>query len=230
MAIKKFPSRVVRNLGYYVYLLIDPEKNEIFYVGKGKGNRCFEHLNGDNNSPAKNKISDLRKRGIEPQIEILIHGLSNEKAAYMVEMASIDLLGIDLLVNRVHGHHSRIQGRMTLDEIVSQYEREQVTIKEKVILIRISRLYHYGITPMELYDVTRGIWKVGSKRDQVEYAFAVYQGIVKEVYSITQWFPAGQTYRHNLSEHKHLARLETNTLTKLLMTTLPRTAKILFNM
>ena len=29
---------------WYVYLLSDPNTNEIFYVGKGKGNRVFDHF------------------------------------------------------------------------------------------------------------------------------------------------------------------------------------------
>ena len=43
----------------------------------------------------------------------------------------------------------------------------------------------------ELYEATRGIWKLGSRRDHAEYVMAVYQGIVREVYRIEKWRPAG---------------------------------------
>ncbi len=44
----------------------------------------------------------------------------------------------------------------------------------------------------ELYEVTRGIWRVGERnRNKVDYAFSVYQGIVLEVYRVKQWYPAG---------------------------------------
>ena len=41
--------------------------------------------------------------------------------------------------------------------------------------------------PMELYDYTRGIWKIGPKRDRVDYAFAVYDGVIQETYKIESW-------------------------------------------
>ena len=47
------------------------------------------------------------------------------------------------------------------------------------------------MSPLELYEATRGFWKVGRKREKVDYAFAVYRGIVREVYRIHNWYPAG---------------------------------------
>ena len=42
---QEFPRFVIEKLDYYVYLLIDPETNQVFYVGKGVGNRIFAHIN-----------------------------------------------------------------------------------------------------------------------------------------------------------------------------------------
>ncbi len=50
------------------------------------------------------------------------------------------------------------------------------------------------MTPAELYDTTRASWKVGSQRESAKYAFAVFEGIVREVYEITKWFPAGSSF------------------------------------
>jgi len=36
-----FSNAVIEQLSYYVYLLIDPRTDKVFYVGKGAGNRIF---------------------------------------------------------------------------------------------------------------------------------------------------------------------------------------------
>src|SRR5262245_38936376 len=38
-----FPVGIAERLQWYVYRLIDPRNGETFYVGKGKGNRIFQH-------------------------------------------------------------------------------------------------------------------------------------------------------------------------------------------
>jgi uncharacterized protein len=44
-----------------------------------------------------------------------------------------------------------------------------------------------------LYDATRGIWKVGARRSNAEFALAVFRGVVLEVYKVESWHPAGTT-------------------------------------
>ena len=43
--ISKFSPEVAKELKYYVYRLIDPRNGQTFYVGKGKNNRVFAHVN-----------------------------------------------------------------------------------------------------------------------------------------------------------------------------------------
>lgn len=196
--ITKIPASVARHLGHYVYLYVHPETNKVFYIGKGKGNRALAHASGEGDTPHDEIIRDLRKRGLSPRVEILVHGLKTDGEALAVEMAAIDLLGLDELANRVHGHHSSRRGRMPIEQVMAIYQRKPVQITEPVILIRIAREFRYGMTPVELYDLTRSCWKVGgARRDAAEYAFAVYEGIVHQVYEITAWLPAGATFRHD---------------------------------
>lgn len=42
----QFSEEVAKAVGNYVYRLIDPRNGETFYVGKGKGNRVFQHVRG----------------------------------------------------------------------------------------------------------------------------------------------------------------------------------------
>ena len=38
------PVEVRNKLGVYVYALVDPRTSEVFYVGKGQGNRVYQHV------------------------------------------------------------------------------------------------------------------------------------------------------------------------------------------
>ena len=51
----------------------------------------------------------------------------------------------------------------------------------------------------ELYDITRGCWKrTLSSVNESEFALAVVNGIVKEVYKIEAWFPAEEVTRETI--------------------------------
>jgi hypothetical protein len=85
---------------------------------------------------------------------------------------------------------------MPVADVVAHYSHKPAKIKEPGILIRINKLYRYGMSPVELYDATRSAWKVGPRRDDAKLAFAVYEGVIREAYKITGWFEAGSTYAH----------------------------------
>ena len=57
----------------------------------------------------------------------------------------------------------------------------EIFINESVILIRISKLFHEGMTTEELYEATRGVWKIGQRRNDPDYAFSVANGEVKSM-------------------------------------------------
>lgn len=80
---------------YYVYKLIDPRTNEPFYVGKGCGNRCNDHLSGKTfgeNTYKDNVIAKIRSINLEPYVEFVRKNLA-EDAAYSLEDELIVLHG-----------------------------------------------------------------------------------------------------------------------------------------
>jgi len=76
----------------------------------------------------------------------------------------------------------------------SRYSPTSIEITEPAVLLRINQKYRDGLSEEGLYKITRGEWVIGERRNQVKYAFAVYQGIVLQVYEIKRWLPfAGNT-------------------------------------
>lgn len=192
---------VAKKLRYYVYLyinpLVDPPNGSVFYVGKGKNGKVLTHLHAGATKAMTKMLKAIRAQGEQPRIEILAHGLRKPDDAFKVETAAIDLLGLKNLVNKVRGHGVKY-GRMPLRDVIAQYMLKKVNFgTDPVILIRINKLYRYGMTDAELYDATRGVWHVSPKKGkakQAKYALAVFEGVVKEVYEIKEWFPAGSTF------------------------------------
>ena len=68
-----------------------------------------------------------------------------------------------------------------------------IQISEPALLIRISQCYKRGMSLDALYEVTRGVWVIGDRRHNAHIAFSIADGIVREIYSIKSWHPAGST-------------------------------------
>jgi uncharacterized protein len=195
----KLSTDILKEMKYYVYLLSDPTDNEIFYVGKGKGNRAFYHLKDKSDNPKVKKIKEIRSKGREPKIEFLVHGVEDELTIKKIEAAIIDLIGKNKLTNKVGGYESSYFGRMDLEQIKAKYSSDEANITENVVLIKISKSFRYNMDPMDLYDYTRGVWKVAKKRrEKITHAFAVYDGIIQETYNVLQWFEAGTTFTNRI--------------------------------
>ena len=194
-----FAPGVTDKIGYYVYLLIDPRDNAVFYVGKGMGDRCFSHIAEARKTKADTvgdyaklaRIREVEKTETSVRIDILRHGLC-EHEAFLIESTAMDLLlG---LTNRTGGHGSEL-GRMPVSEINALYGATPVTIdsSHRVVLIRINQLFERSLSDSELYEATRKWWRVSQLRRQVdnewspEWAMAVFGGVVRAVYRIEAW-------------------------------------------
>ena len=193
-----FLPGIAERLGYYVYALRDPTREgELFYVGKGKGDRVYQHaaqalaVDPDEGEVGLKlaRIRSIHDAGQEVGVEIIRHGLT-EGVAFEVEAAVSDALrlaGRDL-TNRVAGRGTFERGWAPLPEIRVRYTATPAEIRraDRVVLIRINRLYRPTMTPDELYEATRKWWRINPRRNP-QFAFAVYHGIVREVYRIDGW-------------------------------------------
>ncbi len=195
-----FPQSVIEQLDYYVYFLRDPGNKEVFYVGKGKGNRVFEHvacaLADATESDKLERIRAIEKSGKSIEHFVLRHGLT-EGAAFEVEAAVIDFVGISNLLNLQAGHYSTDFGIKTTEEVIAMYSAPPLVTDHPLVLININKLFEREMTKEEIYDATRKSWKVGKKRNEARYAVATYRGLTREVYLIKDWFPIGNRWGFN---------------------------------
>lgn len=86
---------------YYVYELIDPRDHKVFYVGKGTGDRAYQHQkfqDGNRNPHKDRKIKKILATGKEIVVNIVKKNL-NEERAYKLESKIIKKIGIDNLTN-----------------------------------------------------------------------------------------------------------------------------------
>lgn len=187
------PAAVRRNLGHYVYLYVNPISEAIFYVGKGVSKRALAHIGPSANSDVRQEIRAIQSAGRQPRIEILAHSLKDAGTALALESAAISVLGLNNLANAVKGHNSRLS-RFAIEDLVAHYSVKKVRIKEPSLLIRVNKLFRPGMSDVDLYDITRSAWKVGSIRDKVRLILPVYEGVIREVYRPATWLPAGSTF------------------------------------
>ncbi len=91
----------IDKLEYYVYGLLDPRNNEVFYIGKGKGKRADSHLKevlieGRSNYGKINRIKDIHRENLTVNIIYYVKDVP-EEAAYMLEEILIDRIGRKIL-------------------------------------------------------------------------------------------------------------------------------------
>lgn len=199
----EFTPEITEKLKYYVYRLIDPRNGQTFYVGKGHGNRIFQHVKqmisyydgaeqALEDDPNKLKIiRDIVDDGLEVIHVIQRWGLT-EKEALEVEAALID--AYQGLSNIQRGFQSDEYGVTNAKTLIAQLSRK--TYEEprnfKYIIIkvqqwRLDELYAlHNINAR--YEATRWCWRIRPRDvNEYPYAFSVTGGIVREVYQIEKW-------------------------------------------
>jgi len=219
---KEFSQKTIEELGYYVYALIDPRNNKIFYVGKGIGNRVFNHvdcaINEDYESDKLGTIKTIIKDNKEVKHYILRHKLT-EREAYIVESAFIDFLThsdfdfVANITNIVAGHHQWDEGIKTVEEIELLYACEPLLpeeIQHKIMAININKTYALKneLHP-DIYEATRKSWVVSEHRiKEIDFVFSEYKGIIRAIFKPTKWIPDGKRWMFEGEEVKNQAILD----------------------
>lgn len=196
-----FSPEVIKQLQYYVYRLIDPRNGQTFYVGKGKGNRIFAHVNDalknydgekyevENEDDASLKIKqirEIRNAGLEVIHVIQRYGMK-ENEALEVEAALIDCFpGLTNIQSGISSDRG-VNNAEVLQRILSLEEFDDVD-EIDYCLIKINNTEN--ITERgSVYEAVRKHWKVNLNRIQkIPYVLAVNYGVVIGVFKAEKWF------------------------------------------
>lgn len=77
-------------------------------------------------------------------------------------------------------------------------------ITEKIIAFNLRQSYHPNLTKDELYDRTRGCWRISrANAQQYSYAFSVYENTIKEIYKIEKWLSAEELQRETVPYNRN---------------------------
>ncbi len=191
-----FSSEVASQLGHYVYRLVDPRDGVTFYVGKGQGNRVFDHKVGMAVLPEEADVpqallSEKMRRLNEIQAADLAlvriihrHGLS-KSVAFEVEAALID--AYPRLANLQAGYDAS-RGLRSAQEISIFYgAKEFATGGHPLLMVSIAKTF----PGRNVYDAARFAWRLNVNRAcKAKYVLAHVRGLVIGVYKPTEWLSA----------------------------------------
>lgn len=190
-----FTSIARENLKYYVYCLIDPRNDEVFYIGKGQNNRVFSHLSGKEETEKSKQIAEIKKSGKEVRAYVVRHGMETEDEAFHVEATLIAFLQSNSwkkrsLKNIVCGHHEMDYGMKTTEEVNLFYVVDEIKkkdIKNNALIIKINKSYKKENG--NVYEATRKSWVLSEKKlKDIEIVISEYNGVFRKVFKPTKWY------------------------------------------
>lgn len=201
---ERLPEEVVEELGWYVYRLIDPRNGETFYVGKGKGQRIYQHVMGalkasgdeDDLNLKTRRIRQIQATGLTVGHVIHRFNIDSEAIAFEVEAAVID--AYPGLTNTVGGHGSNDYGCRHIKQIIDDFRREDFVADEPLILISIGQTYEER---QDTYAAVRCAWAMSQSRAEAhKLVLAHRRGIVVGAFRPRQWLSATTTNFPSLPE------------------------------
>ena len=200
-----FDEKTKLELKYYVYLLINPETKTPFYVGKGEGNRVFDHLDeakqGKKGTDKLDEIQAILKKNKTVDHVIVRHGL-NEKTAYQIEASLIDTFRYipsfnDFVSGNIQGGMNSIEnGLMSSEEVKRKYNAIPLnSIPADTIIININSSYKRASGKNKLYQATKERWRMDKTRlEGIKYVLSEFKGLIVEVFEVKKWYSIKRQY------------------------------------
>jgi hypothetical protein len=189
----RFPPGVAAQLKWYVYRLIDPRNGETFYVGKGQGDRVFQHVKGavrasdDATDLKTNRLFAIRATGLDVGHVIHRHNIETEEIALQIEAALID--AYPGLTNEIGGHNSGDYGCRHVEQIIEEYSSDPFIVNQPLILISVGRTYPSD--GLSVYDSVRAAWRINrEKAERFDLVLAHRLGIVVGAFKPDRWMTA----------------------------------------
>ena len=208
---KEFSEKIKEELGDYVYRLIDPRNGETFYVGKGQGNRVFDHAKGEieklkksqNNESESTETNQTNfkeeriKSILAEKLEVghIIHRHKIPKdAVFHVEAAVMD--SFPGLTNLQSGYMSNETGPMSIEQIKRKYDLPEIEIeeeKDKILLINVNSLEENN-DEEKIKEQVECAWRVDTKKaERADFVLAVQRGICIGAFKNNNWIPATES-------------------------------------
>lgn len=209
---RNFGPIVKEKLGLYVYALRDPRDRKIFYVGKGKDDRVFQHFN-EAEKMASLSISQLSSKTLrildiwnnEEDVEWLIiaHNVSDTDTAEIIESAAYDALGQSQNGEPVNENHTPRSSLLLPDDIeaLSAQRINPSRPFETVFVFPVHNALNLG---KDIYNATRAAWKVTPHFQKLDsYAVGLQYSISKGSYKINDWQEIPGVNKHEFFAPNH---------------------------
>ncbi len=208
-----FPPGVAARLGWYVYLLSEPQSGRVLFVGRGREDRCFDHVraartpagpdpsnrragpgpgggapppSSDGTTgpfPGLDRIRQVEATDGPVRVEILRYGMSADEAK-LAEVVAADALGLPVDTKR------RRQRQAAGELGIRLAKRAKFKREHPVVLLRI------GAEGADTgYENVRHGWRIGRRWTDPDaarsprWAVIVDGEMVIGVYRIEGWEP-----------------------------------------
>jgi hypothetical protein len=198
-----FSPETIKPINCYVYALVDPaistsDPSRYFYIGKGQGDRCFDHAREElatsefEQGLKLNRIREIRERtGKSPEVIIVAHGLDREQA---LRLEALLIAVIPGLTNEVYGRRHADYWLRAI-ELDARYSDPLPAsqLQSNVLLVSLNgdpkkNLPAFPLIendPETVSERTLGNWVIGVDRARsVDFVVGVYAGLMRCVFEI----------------------------------------------